>query len=238
MKIKNKIINFKGIHFYNYDIRSILLKLKDGGYLVAPAASALVRINENKKYYKALKESNEAIFDSGFFCILLRLKYGYEIKKFSGYLFLKKLLKIKSKKKKNILLIDPSKKESNDNLDYLKSKKFLNVHSYIAPIYKKNIKDHNLIKNIKKGKFQVIIINIGGEVQEVLANYIYRKLNDKTLIICTGAAIGFLTKNQAPINDFIDKYYLGWLLRVAYNPKKFLIRVLRSFLLIKLFIQK
>ena len=31
-------------------------------------------------------------------------------------------------------------------------------------------------------------------------------------------AISFFTGDQAPINYFIDKYYLGWLVRLIFNP--------------------
>ena len=73
--MKHKIINFKGIKFYNYNINQILSKLKNGGYLVAPAASALAKINENKTYYNSLKESKVAIFDSGFFLYFIKNLY-------------------------------------------------------------------------------------------------------------------------------------------------------------------
>ena len=55
------------------------------------------------------------------------------------------------------------------------------------------------------------------------------------MIICTGAAIGFLTKVQAPINVFYDKLYLGWLIRLIHKPKSFFPRIIQSFNLIKLF---
>ena len=82
-----------------------------------------------------------------------------------------------------------------------------------------------------------IIINIGGEVQELLALYIKTNINLKLSIFCTGAAIGFLTKRQAPINDLIDKLYLGWLIRTLHNPRKFFVRTIRSLNLIKQFVK-
>ena len=51
-----------------------------------------------------------------------------------------------------------------------------------------------------------------------LKNNIKRK---NVLIVCTGAAIGFLTKVQAPINIFYDKFYLGWLVRLIHKPKNY-----------------
>ena len=70
--MKNNIIVFKGIKFYNYEFDAIMKKINCGGYLVAPAASALSNLDKNFQYYKSLKNSDIAIFDSGFFCILLR----------------------------------------------------------------------------------------------------------------------------------------------------------------------
>ena len=97
--MKNNIIIFKGIKFYNYSFTKIVSKINKGGYLVAPAASALSVINKNKKYHDSLKKSDIAIFDSGFFCILLRIFKGKKINKLSGFFFLKKFLNINFKKK-------------------------------------------------------------------------------------------------------------------------------------------
>ena len=235
--MKNNIIIFKGIKFYNYSFTKIVSKIDKGGYLVAPAASALSGINGNKKYHESLKKSNVAIFDSGFFCLLLRVFKGKKINKLSGYFFLKKFLNLNFKKKTNFLTIDPTTIDGKLNKLYLRSKNIKNVKSYIAPHYKfNNVRDQKLIKLIKKYKPKYIIINIGGEVQEILGLHISSNINYKISIICTGAAIAFLTKRQAPINDIIDKFYLGWLARILYTPKKALIRALRSLYLIKQFI--
>ena len=93
-----------------------------------------------------------------------------------------------------------------------------------------------MLKKIKKNKPKYILINLGGGVQENLALYIKSNINYKVSILCTGAAIAFLTKRQAPINDFIDKYYMGWILRILYAPRHHFKRMLKSFTLIKLFI--
>ncbi len=230
------IVNFKGIKFYNYNFDQLLNKINKGGLLVAPAASALTNISENKIYHNSLKKSDVAIFDSGFFCILLRFLKGKKVSKFSGYRFLKKFLNNELIKKKKILLIDPSRKDSQINRSYLKKQKIYLSKSYIAPIYtSNNIKDKKLIKIIKKYKPRYVIINIGGEIQEILGLYIKKNITFKSSIICTGAAIAFLTKRQAPINDLIDNLYLGWLLRTLFNPRKFFLRTIRSLSLIKQF---
>ena len=85
---------------------------------------------------------------------------------------------------------------------------------------------------INKLKPNFILINIGGGTQEVLGLYLKEKLAFKPTIICTGAAISFFTKDQAPINRFIDQFYLGWFVRLIFNPSVFLKRYLYSLRLI------
>ena len=101
--MKARIITFKGIKFYNNNFFFVLSKLKNGGYLVAPAASALANIFNDKDYYEALKNSNIAIFDSGFFCILLRLLKKKKSKKIFWLFISKAIFKSKKiKEKKNL----------------------------------------------------------------------------------------------------------------------------------------
>ena len=235
--MRQKIINFYGVNFYNTNFKNILKEINKGGYLVAPAASSLSKIQNNKKYHNSLINADIAILDSGFFCILLRLFKKKKVKKLSGYFFLKSFLNLKFNKKIKFLNIDPNKNESKLNHEYLIKKKINHVFSYVAPIYKKKIYDKKLINLIKKEKPRYIIINIGGEVQEILAEYIKNQINHKVSIMCTGAAIAFLTEKQAPLmSDLIDKFYLGWFVRLLHNPRKYFSRIVSSFNLIKLFL--
>ena len=234
--MKNNILVFKGIKFYNFEFERIMKKINRGGYLVAPAASALTNLDKNNLYHTSLKKSDIAIFDSGFFCILLRFFKKKKIKKFSGYLFLKKFFNLSFKKNIKFFLVDPSKTDSYVNGKYLKSKKIHNFKSYIAPFYKDKIEDKLLLKKINKYKPNYVLINLGGEVQEILAMYIKQNTKYKVAIFCTGAAIAFLTKRQAPINEFVDKLYMGWILRLIYNPRRHLLRTIKSLYLIKYFI--
>ena len=75
----NKIVSFNKIKFYDLSYQKIKKKLfQEKGYLVIPAASALVQIKVNNKYFQALKKSTIAIFDSGYFCLcLIFIKYYY-----------------------------------------------------------------------------------------------------------------------------------------------------------------
>ena len=235
--MEDDIINFKGIKFYNYNFAKIFTIINEGGYLVAPAASALTSISSDKAYHESLIQSDVAILDSGFFCVLLRIFKGKKVTKYSGYLFLKNFLSLNFSKEIKFLSIDPNQEDSKMNASYLNSNNITNLKNYIAPQYaNKNIIDNNLLEEIKRFQPRYIIINLGGGIQESLALYIKNNIKQKISILCTGAAIAFLTKRQAPINDLIDKLYLGWLVRTLYNPKKFFFRTIRSLYLIKQFI--
>ena len=237
---KKKILSFYKIKFYDWSFNKIIKKLStEGGYLVAPAASALVDIKINKNYYNSLKNSNCAIFDSGFFCVLLRLLGICKPKKFSGFLFIKNFLNYKKVKKKKILLINASNKQSKLNQELLLKNKFEKILCYVAPDYK-NTKytDHILINQINKYKPNYILINIGGLKQEPLAFWIIKRIKFKCAVFCTGGAIDFITGLQAPINLFIDKIYLGWLLRIIYSPRIFFLRVFKSLFLVNFFYKK
>ena len=238
--MRKNIFNFYEIKFYNLTFKNVFKKISKGGYLVAPAASSLSKILKNKEYHKSLINSDVAILDSGFFCILLRIFKKQKVKKLSGYFFLKEFLNLKFNKKIKFLNIDPNIEESKLNYNYLmKTKKINNVISYIAPFYGKKINDIKLINLIKKEKPKFVLVNIGGEIQEILAEYIKNKINYKISIMCTGAAIAFLTKKQAPLmNDLIDKYYLGWFVRLLHNPRKYFSRIVSSMNLIKLFLNE
>ena len=73
-------------------------------------------------------------------------------------------------------------------------------------------------------------------IHEILGLYLKEQLKIKTTILCTGAAISFFTKDQAPINAMIDKLYLGWFLRLIFNPIIFLRRYFYSLRLIPMVI--
>jgi N-acetylglucosaminyldiphosphoundecaprenol N-acetyl-beta-D-mannosaminyltransferase len=227
----NKIIRIFDINFIDADFNKIKSLLDKGGLLVLPAGPALATIKSDIQYYKSIKNADLVLFDSGYLCLLLRFLKKIKVKKISGYLFLKKFIQcLKRENKEKIFLIDPSHNQSKINKHYLKSQKINKIHQYIAPIYKKNkIFDEQLLDNINKIKPKYILINLGGGTQEVLGNYLKKKLNYKPSIICSGAAISFLTKQQAPLTDFIDKVYAGWLLRIIFDPFNFLPRYLFAF---------
>ena len=111
------------------------------------------------------------------------------------------------------------------------------TYHYLAPKFNsKNVFDKRLLKKIIKTRPDFIMTNIGGGIQEILGLYLREKLKFKVTIICTGSAISFFTGDQAPINSLIDKFYLGWLVRLIFNPFTFFKRYLIALRLIPMVI--
>ena len=232
----NKIKKIKVFDITFIDANYSYLKglLDKGGLLVAPSGPGLASIKNDIKYYHSLKKANIVLFDRGYLCLLLKIIINISVKKFSGFLFLKKFLsELKINNKEKIFLIDPSVSESITNKKYFKKLNVNKIYQYVSPIYKKGkIYDLKLLKKINKVKPKYIIINLGSNIQEVLGYYLKKNLNYKPSIICTGAAIAFFTKRQAPIPSILDHIYLGWFVRCLFNPIKY---VPRYFFALKLF---
>lgn len=224
---------FFGIKFIDGNFKSIKFLIDKGGLLVLPAAPALKNIDVDKNYHNALKNADIALFDSSYFCLLLRFLKKINVKKYSGLKFLKDFFLSQKNNSNQILLIDPTNKDKIINKKYLKSISINNFFQYVAPIYNKDlIKDKLLLKIINKRKPKYIVINLGGGIQELLGSYLKFNLSYKPSIICSGAAIAFLTGQQASIPNYLDKIYLGWLVRIFYNPLIYLPRYLKAFNLI------
>ena len=233
----NKVI-FKKIIFHNVDTKNFNNYILKKGLFVFPAAPGLASIRQSNRYYQSIKKADVVFFDSGFFVLLLKIFKNINVKKFSGYKFLSLFFNfLKKNKKKSVFCVDPNFQFSKSNKDFLKSLGIKKIYNYIAPEYKvESLSDNELLRQIKKVKPDFILTNIGGGRQEILGLYLKEQLKIKTTILCTGAAISFFTKDQAPINAMIDKLYLGWFLRLIFNPIIFLRRYFYSLRLIPMVI--
>lgn len=237
-KDKLKIL---GINFFNGNTTEVVQRLKSGGLLVVPAAPALITIEKDHSYYRSLLDADIVIADSGYMALLWNLFHRPRINRISGLTFLKEFFEDPEVKTTDqFLLVDPQPKEAEANANYLKSIgfKIAKDSSYLAPFYdKSNVADPELLAIAEEKKPKYIIINLGGGTQEKLGAYLKRNLSYKPAIICTGAAIAFLTGEQAPIPGWADKFFLGWLFRCIEKPKLYVPRYMKAFRLCLLMMQ-
>jgi len=229
----NKLVNILGIDFFNGQVNEVVDILKSGGLLVVPSGPGLASIPNDITYYKSLRTADLVIADSGYMALLWNTTHSVKVKRISGLEFLNVFLSdMEIQKESNLFLVNPRKEEAHTNLEYLNNNgfKLSDEDSYIAPIYNKNkIEDEALLMQLEEKKPKYIIINLGGGVQEILGAYLKKNLSYKPAIICTGAAIAFLTGEQAHIPYWADKLFLGWLIRCIEKPKQFIPRYVNAF---------
>lgn len=236
--MESKHINILGINFFNGHAKEVVQELKLGGLLVVPSGPGLATITSDQTYYNSLLNADIVIADSGFMALLWNITHKSKVRRISGLEFLHHCVTDRDiKRNPSILLVNPQKKEAFANINYLRKKGFkLNeTNSYVAPIYPKDkIEDENLLKLIEERRPKYIIINLGGGVQEILGAYLKNNLQYKPAIICTGAAIAFLTGEQTPIPKWADRIFIGWLFRCIEKPKQYIPRYLSAFKLAKI----
>ncbi len=234
----NKKIVFKNIKFNNINSKNINKYIKKKGLFVFPSGPGLASIEKSHKYYQSIKQADLVFFDSGFFVILLKVFKNISVYKLSGFKFLNSFFSyLKKNNHKSVFCIDPNLKFSKSNKKFLNHLGVRKVYNYLAPKYKiTTLSDRRVLKLIQKTKPDYVLTNIGGGRQEILGLYLKKNLKFKTTILCTGAAISFFTKDQAPISTLIDKMYLGWLMRLIFNPNVFFKRYLFSLRLIPMVI--
>lgn len=225
------------IKFLDGSFKEIKSELDKGGLMVVPAAPALATIDVDSRYYDALKKSEFAILDSGLLCLGLRFMKGFKVQKLSGLAFLQQFIDSLDKQERGqVFLIDPSAKESALNKELFDNAGIdIQENQYIAPMYDAHtIVDADLVEILKAKKPRYIIINLGGGVQERLGAYLKSQLEPtyRPSIICTGAAIAFMTNAQARIPKLFDELYLGWLIRCISDPFRFVPRYYSGFRLI------
>lgn len=200
--------------------------LAQGGLVVAPSAPGLaVDLVKSKSYREALTTAELAITDSGFMVLLWRLYTREILPRHSGLKFLRAILERPELKQPGaVFWVMPSVEEDMRNREWLVGQGFPVTADdvYIAPHYPAgDIMDDVLAGRISARSPRIVMLAIGGGVQERVGLMLRRQVQGRPAILCLGAAIAFLTGGQASIPPWADKLILGWLLRLLSNPRKF-----------------
>lgn len=230
-----------GITFsFGTDTEIIRKFLKQKGYLVVPAAPALVDAEEDAHFKHCLVNSSVAILDSGLLVILNNLFQKIKINRFSGLKYLRKVFEIlKPSEFEESLWILPSESDVEPTKLLLKSKKNIELKYYIAPQYPKHgpLEDPILLNLVADLSPKHIFIGLGGGTQERLGYLINKNFKNNICIHCLGAAISFLNGRQVQIPNIVDKIYLGWLWRCFSDPKLYVKRYFKAFKLLKIYLK-
>ena len=222
-----------GISFFNGAVDEALTAMdRRGGFLIAPSGTCFARLREDEMYRRAVVAADLAIPDSGFMVLLWRLFRREKIARISGLKYLKRLLrKLRRKGAREILFIIPSERARQKLFQWSRSEAFpvLSANGYVAPRYGLQIEDRNLLLLLEQNRPSQIVIGIGSGAQEKLGYYLRENLPYRPAIHCIGGALGFVTGEQIRIPNWADRFYLGWLLRLISQPRRFVPRLIRGF---------
>jgi len=224
-----------GVRFYIGDLKGLLDRTMSGGLIVVPSAPVLVELQDNPAQREALERSDLAITDSGFMVLLWLLLKRERLPRISGLRYLRALLdRPEFRQSGATFWIMPSAADATANREWL-NRQGLEVgpdDCYMAPIYPPGrLEDPVLLALIEARRPAFVVINLGGGVQERLGYRLRTRLDYHPAIICTGAAIAFLSGRQANIPSWADRLFLGWLVRSLRDPVKFVPRYRKAFCL-------
>ena len=215
-----------GVRFWNSDATSAVDAMcRNGGLLVVPAAPALVNIQHDEGYRRALTEADVAIADSGAMVLLWKILKRRRVQRISGLTYLRQLFeRPELRESAATVFVLPNENAAAKASVWLEAQRCAvpRENFYIAPLYDTSaLTDQKLLDLVNTHRPAHIIIGLGGGTQEKLGLYIRESAKYRPAIHCIGAALGFLTGDQKPIPKWADKFYLGWLLRLARDPSRY-----------------
>jgi UDP-N-acetyl-D-mannosaminuronic acid transferase (WecB/TagA/CpsF family) len=205
-----------------------------GGLVLAPSGPGLCDLADDPDYRDALLGSDLNLTDSSF-VLLVRLLRGHPLgARTSGLRYLDELLRqLAERAPEETYWVMPSRASMASNRQWLNEQGHtIGEHDcYVAPVYSRRgkIEDPELLEILESRKPRHVFLCVGSGVQEKLGLYLKRNLSYEPGIHCIGAAIAFLSGDQARIPLWADRLALGWLVRCVRNPRVFVPRYLRAF---------
>ncbi len=223
-----------GIRFFIGSVERLLALARQGGLFVLPSAPGLAELDRDASYRRALEASDVAVTDSGAMVLLWRLRTGQRINRISGLQFLRALLGSTDFRRAHaVFWVMPSEQEATASLVWLNDHDVPTTRDdvYVAPHYQAGqVSDPLLVDLLRRRspRPRFVVLCVGGGVQEPLGLVLRTALDYRPAIVCSGAALAFVTGRQAPIPVWADRFMLGWLLRCLWSPRRFVPRYLRS----------
>jgi exopolysaccharide biosynthesis polyprenyl glycosylphosphotransferase len=233
-----------GIRFFTGEAAEAVSLGMNGGLIVAPSAPVLLGMENDPIQRAAVRGSDLAITDSGLMVLLWKLLTGEGATRVSGLEYLKLLLEQPQLRVPGATFwVMPHEKAMEYNLRWLQKRGHCVTADdcYIAPHYipdeNGRITDFKLAELIRSRRPKHVILGVGGGVQEKLGADLLQQLDYRPSVHCIGAAIGFLSGEQANIPMWADRCKLGWLVRCIHNPSRFIPRYWEARKLVGLMLQ-
>lgn len=225
-----------GVDFFTGTLDEACRRGRDGALVVAPSGPGLAcDLPGQPAYRAALQAADVVLTDSSFLVLLWRWKTGRRLPRHSGLACLRHFLAARPRLR--VFWVMPGEAEARRNAAWLEAAGWPldAADCYLAPHYGAGaIDDPDLRARIEARRPEVVMIAIGGGVQERLGHGLRRRLSYRPGIFCLGAAIAFLSGLQVDIPVWVDRARLGWLWRTCSNPRLYAPRYVRAVQLARL----
>ena len=227
-----------GVRIADVTPREALAMADDGGLILAPSGPGLCELARDREYREALRHSDLNLADSGLAIVLMAIRGLGRPHRLSGLGFLMELIHSENFKHQSSFWVMPSPQSARTKLAWLQEQglavSLQNCH--LAPLYPKTgpVEDHDLLKRLMEQRPRYVFLCTGSGSQEKLGHWLMTHLDYRPCIAAIGAAIAFLSGDQAPVPRWADRLCLGWLLRTFSDPSRFLPRYLAALRLIPL----
>jgi UDP-N-acetyl-D-mannosaminuronic acid transferase (WecB/TagA/CpsF family) len=228
-----------GVTYFNGSVEAVVKAGSSAGLVVVPSAPVIVRMQEDTAHRESILNADLAVIDSGLMVLCWRFLTGERLVRVSGLAYLQALLGDPAfRALDDVAWIMPGAVALDTNLHWLQQAGHRTTREdcYVAPQYASAgpLEDLELLNWVKARKPSHLIIALGGGVQERLGWYLKREGGHKMGIHCIGAAIGFISGEQTHIPVWADRFYLGWLFRSLFEPRRFIPRYFKAARLIRL----
>jgi N-acetylglucosaminyldiphosphoundecaprenol N-acetyl-beta-D-mannosaminyltransferase len=191
----------------------------------------MVKLQRDEVYRRAMSGADVAIPDSGLMVLLWRILRGQSLKRISGLIYLKQLLREPEfRENTHSFFVLPTPQAKEKLLTWAKRGNVASTDDdcYVAPFYGEVVEDRQLLERLNHRRPAHVVIAIGNGPQEKLGYFLRKNLSYQPAIHCIGAALGFLTGDQIGIPNWADRWYLGWLFRLVSQPRIFVPRLTRA----------
>ncbi len=218
-----------GLDFFQGTVAEAVHVTRNGGLVVAPSGPGLATLPDDQIYRRALAAADICLLDSGLLASLWEARHHQKLTRISGYYFLEEFLKNPELARADTSFwVAPSAASAALTRIWLAKARQITTPAeawHVAPQYGTvKAEDETLLQRVRARQPKFIFIGVGGGPQEKLGAWLKEQLDYRPAILCTGAAIAFLTGEQARIPGWVDRARLGWLMRCLQNPRKFVPR--------------
>lgn len=227
-----------GIPFFTGTLdEAVEQHVRDGGYLVIPAAPALIKLNYDEEYRGAMQNADLALVDSGLVVFLWRIATGRKLKRISGIAYFKNLLARGGIRDSHAAFwIFASDTEKAKAAEWLRQQEYdlASSNCFIAAGPASSAQDYEILTRIEEEKPKHVVIAVSGGNQEKLGRYLRDYLLFRPSIHCIGAALALLSGEQKTIPDWAERNHLGWFFRLLAQPRMIFPRIGIAFTLARM----